>query len=166
MGDNDRSRPDPCQSGRLTLWTDDNPLDRLQQFLGGLIEGRRQNDMHCLELRLDYTQDIAARIVNVFEVCLSKEIQWNTLRVYFEVDNQNRFLHFILSEARRLRQFKEVDLVGSLWRRECLTNATAMELRAMMSSKQGIERLSLGHACRCSPVFLLICRKVCARTEF
>jgi hypothetical protein len=101
--------------------------------------------MDCLDLRLeDYTQEIAAGVVKVFQVCFSKGIQWNTLHVYYAVHNQNRFLHLILSEARRLRQFKEVDLFGdSLWSQAALTNETAMELRAMMSSEQGIERLNL-----------------------
>jgi hypothetical protein len=145
MGDNNSSSTDPCESGRLVLRTVHNPLDRLQQFLRGLTEGRRQKDMDCLDLRLeDYTQEIAAGVVKVFQVCFSKGIQWNTLHVYYAVHNQNRFLHLILSEARRLRQFKEVDLFGdSLWSQAALTNETAMELRAMMSSEQGIERLNL-----------------------
>jgi hypothetical protein len=144
MGDNDRSSDDPCKSGRLEVWTEDNPLDCLQQFLRGLTEDRRQEDMLVLRLCLkDYTQEIAAAVVKVFQVCYKKEIQWKTLDVWLPNDNnQNRFLHLILAEARRLRQFKEVELTSSLCG-EALTNETAMELQAMMSSEQGLEKLSL-----------------------
>jgi hypothetical protein len=144
MGDNDRSSDDPCESGRLEVCTEDNPLDCLQQFLRGLTEDRRQEDMLVLSLHLiDYTQEIAAAVVDVFQVCFSKGIQWKTLDVWLPADNnQNRFLHLILAEARRLRQFKEVELTSMLGR-VALTNETAMELQAMMSSEQGLEKLSL-----------------------
>jgi hypothetical protein len=144
MGDNDRSSDDPCESGRLEVCTEDNPLDCLQQFILCLTEDRRQEDMLVLSLHLiDYTQEIAAAVVDVFQVCFSKGIQWKTLDVWLPADNnQNRFLHLILAEARRLRQFKEVELTSSLCG-EALTNETAMELQAMMSSEQGLEKLSL-----------------------
>jgi hypothetical protein len=152
MGDNDRSRFDPCESGHLSLWQVNYPLDRLQQFQRGLTEGRRTEDMLGLKLCLeDYTQEIAEAVVEVFQVCVTKGIQWKKLTVWrLSVNNQNRFLHFILSEARRLRQVKEVVLLGSQSvifgdpaAPALLTNETAMELRAMMSSEQGLERLEL-----------------------
>jgi hypothetical protein len=141
----DRSSSDHCESGHLVLFTQDNTLDCLQRFLRGLREGRRQNDMEYLALYLtDYTQEIAAGVVDIFKVCSSKRIQWKTLIVHFADANQNRFLHLILSEARKLQQFKEVELT-STWNRAALTNETAMELHAMMSSKQGLERLRLSN---------------------
>jgi hypothetical protein len=144
MGDNNSSRSDPCESGLLEVWTEENPLDCLQQFRRGLVEDRRQEYMLLLRLHLeDLTQEVVAAVVKVFQVCYTKGIQWKTLDVWLPADNnQNRFLHLILSEARRLRQFKEVDLKG-LCSRAALTNEIAKELRAMMSSEQGIERLKL-----------------------
>jgi hypothetical protein len=144
MGDNDRSSDDPCESGLLVLSTQDNTLDCLQRFLCALREGRRQKDMYCLQLlRTEYTQEIAAGVVDVFQCCFSKRIQWKRLTVRLTVVNQNRFLHLILSEARRVRQFKEVYLYGPYPNRAALTNETAMELHAMMSSEQGLETLRL-----------------------
>jgi hypothetical protein len=144
MGDNDdRSSADPCESGNLVLRTEDNPLDCLQRFVRGLREGRRQKNMDHLSLYLtDYTQELAARVVDVFQCCVSKRIQWKTLFVDLSFCNQNRFLHLILPDARKLQQFKEVKL-GCIWNRAALTNETTMELYAMMSSEQGLERLSL-----------------------
>jgi hypothetical protein len=146
MGDNDRSSSDPCESGCLVLRPEDNPLDCLQRFLRGLREGRRQKDMDYLALCLpEYTQEITAGVVDVFKVCFSKGIKWKRLFVDLAVVNQNRFLHLILSEARILQQFKEVCLLDSCDRSAALTNETAMELRGMMSSEQGLERLELEH---------------------
>jgi hypothetical protein len=144
MGDNNSSRSDPCESGLLEVWTEENPLDCLQQFRRGLVEDRRQEYMLLLRLHLeDLTQEVVAAVVKVSQVCYTKGIQWKTLDVWLPADNnQNRFLHLILSEAQRLRQFKEVDLKG-LCSRAALTNEIAKELRAMMFSEQGIERLKL-----------------------
>jgi hypothetical protein len=81
--------------------------------------------------------------VKVFQVCYTKGIQWKTSILYLPYDNnQNHFLHLILSAARRLRQFKEVELTTFVYD-DALTNETAMELQAMMSSEQGLEKLSL-----------------------
>jgi hypothetical protein len=81
----------------------------------------------------------------VFQCCVSKGVKWKTLIINLIDDvNQNRFLHLILSEARNLRQFEEVELVGRYHPfRTALTYETAMELRAIMSSGQGLERLIL-----------------------
>jgi hypothetical protein len=89
----------------------------------------------------EYTQEIAAGVVDVFRFCFSKGIKWKQLIVRLAFPDQNRFLHLILSEARILHQFKEVDL-RCPWAVD-LTNETAMELHAMMSSEQGLERLRL-----------------------
>jgi hypothetical protein len=128
----------------LGLITEDNPLDCLQRFLRGLREGRRQKDMDSLALYLtDYTQEIIAGVVDVFQCCVSKRIKWKQLIVCLPGANQNRFLHLILSEAQNLQQFKEVDLTCPWNRAVALTNETAMELHAMISSEQGLERLRL-----------------------
>jgi hypothetical protein len=143
MGDNGRNSFDPCESGHLVLFTEDNTLDC---FLRGLREGRRKKDMDYLILCFtEYTQEIAAGVVDMFQCCLSKRIQWKTLSI--NITDQNRFLHLILSEARKLQQFKEVRLSNNSIPgvRAALTNETAIELRAMMSSGQGLERLRLSN---------------------
>jgi hypothetical protein len=143
MGDNGRNSFDPCESGHLVLFTEDNTLDC---FLRGLREGRRKKDMDYLILCFtEYTQEIAAGVVDMFQCCLSKRIQWKTLSI--NITDQNRFLHLILSEARKLQQFKEVRLSNNSIPgvRAALTNETAIELRAMMSSEQGLERLRLSN---------------------
>jgi hypothetical protein len=101
--------------------------------------------MFVLLLELtEYTQEIAAGVVDVFQCCVSKRIQWTELNVHLPVvNNQNRFLHLILSEARRLQQFKKVTLCGGDDYDDALTNETAMELCAMVSSEQGIKGLML-----------------------
>jgi hypothetical protein len=97
MGDNDSISFDSCESGRLFLSTEDNTLLDCLRFLRGLRKGRRLKDMDYLVLYLtEYTQEIAAGVADVFQVCSSKGIQWEILIVHFEVDNQNRFLHLIL----------------------------------------------------------------------
>jgi hypothetical protein len=150
MGDNERSSSDPCESGYLVLRTERTPLDCLQRFLRGLREGRRLKDMDHLALCLtEYTQEIAAGVVDVFRFCFSKGIKWKQLIVRLAVPEQNRFLHLILSEARILHQFKEVDLMCP-WA-VALTNEFAMELHAMMSSEQGLERLRLSNSMQLLP---------------
>jgi hypothetical protein len=147
---------DPCESGCLVLdnfvasncyacsmmeveiRTRSDPLLCLRNFLRDLREGRRQNDMDELRLFLtEYTQEIAAGVLDVFQCCFSKGIKWKTLTI--DVGPQNHFLHLILSEARKLQQFQEVDILCF----EPLTNETAMEIRAMMSSERGLDRLWL-----------------------
>jgi hypothetical protein len=90
----------------------------------------------------EYTPEIAVGVVDIFKFCSSKGIKWQTLMVRLALVNQNRFLHLILSEARKLQQFKEVDLF-TYRNRAALTNETAMELHVTMSSEQGLERLKL-----------------------
>jgi hypothetical protein len=90
----------------------------------------------------EYTQEIAAGVVDIFKFCSSKGIKWQRLIVHLAVPDQNRFLHLILSEARNLQQFKEV-VLRSTRNQAALTNETAIELHAMMSSEQGLERLRL-----------------------
>jgi hypothetical protein len=143
-------RSDPCESGCLVLdnyyayyapvtRTQSDPLLCLHNFICDLKEGRRQKDMDRLTLFLtEYTEELAAGVVDVFRLCFSKGIKWKTLRI--DVGHQNRFLHLILSEARKLQQFKEVKLTSNF---AALTNETAMEIRAMMSSERGLERLVL-----------------------
>jgi hypothetical protein len=97
----------------------------------------------------EYTQEIAAGVVDVFRFCFSKGIKWKQLIVRLAVPEQNRFLHLILSEARILHQFKEVDLMCP-WA-VALTNEFAMELHAMMSSEQGLERLRLSNSMQLLP---------------
>jgi hypothetical protein len=101
--------------------------------------------VESLELRsTEYTPEITAGVVDVFHSCFLTGIKWMSSSIYITHQDQNRFLHLILSEARHLRQFKEVKLVATYNFRRALTNDTAMELRAMMSySEQGLERLIL-----------------------
>jgi hypothetical protein len=90
----------------------------------------------------EYTQEIAAGVVDIFKFCSSKGIKWQRLIVHLAVPDENRFLHLILSEARNLQQFKEV-VLRSTRNQAALTNETAIELHALMSSEQGLERLRL-----------------------
>jgi hypothetical protein len=91
-----------------------------------------------------HTPEIAAGDVDLFLLCFSKGIKWKKLIVNLAIANQNRFLHLILSEARSLHQFKEVRAYSTPDGASAeMTHATAVELRYMMSSEQGLEWLSM-----------------------
>jgi hypothetical protein len=126
-------------------------LDRRQSIglfaaIHTLSHRRKEKERHAIvenSFGRPHIRDSRAAVVKVFQVCYTKGIQWKTSILYLPYDNnQNRFLHLILSEAQRLRQFKEVELTTFVYD-DALTNETAMELQAMMSSEQGLEKLSL-----------------------
>jgi hypothetical protein len=113
MGDNN-------QFGEmLSLHDAEDPLGSLQQFLSGVREGRSQtadSDGFFSQLHLlldEYTEEIAAGLVQLFDLCFSKGIKWKTLTLDLPaVANQNEFLHRILSQARRFEQFRKVKVAG------------------------------------------------------
>jgi hypothetical protein len=103
MGDNGSSSSDSLETGRLVLSTEDNSLlDCLQQFLCGLIEGRRKRHTNVLVLELrEYTQVLnvgklrSPRLLVFYAmgasssdtgclIVISDGISWGTLRAVVE----------------------------------------------------------------------------------